>query len=139
MEIIESDEAKKILSALPRDIFIKLSIVRELIFKTACEIKEINKLEETLKWGEPAYLCEQGSTIRINAKKSSSKEYAIYFNCKTKLVDTFRERYPNVFLYEGNRAIVLNVNDEIPVDELKQCLVLALTYKSRVKLPLLGI
>ena len=34
----------------------KLLALRELIFKTAASTKGVGKLEETLRWGEPAYI-----------------------------------------------------------------------------------
>ena len=33
--------------------------------------------------------------------------------------------------YEGDRAILLNLDDDLPVDKLKTCIELALTYHLR--------
>ena len=96
-------------------------------------------LEETLKWGEPSYLTKGGGTIRMDWKKSKPDQYAMYFNCKTKLVYTFKELYKDEFKYEGNRAIVFHKNDKIPINELKHCILLSLTYHSRKHLPLLDV
>ncbi len=75
-------------------------------------------------------LCNQGSgsTIRIGREKKTEGDYAIYFKCQTSLVTSFRERYKSVFRYEGNRAILFNVDDVIPVRELSDCIKMALTY-----------
>jgi hypothetical protein len=62
----------------------------------------------------------------------------MYFNCRTKLVDTFRELYRDQFKFYGNRAIVFHEGDEIPIDALKHCILLALTYHRRKHLPMLG-
>ena len=59
------------------------------------------------EWGEPSYLVKGGSTIRMDWKKANPEQYAMYFHCKTKLVDTFKELYQDVFKFEGNRAIIL--------------------------------
>ncbi|SFF26311.1 protein of unknown function (DU1801) [Paenibacillus algorifonticola] len=115
----------------PEHIQKKLLFLRQMILDTALEIDGIDPLEETLKWGEPSYVTKSGSTIRIDWKKSSPHQYAMYFNCNTMLVDTFKELFRDIFSYEGNRAIVFGDNDEIPVDELKQCISLSLTYHSR--------
>jgi len=40
-------------------------------------------------------------------KASKPNQYALYFHCKTTLVDTFKELYSDVLTFEGNRAIVL--------------------------------
>lgn len=108
-----------------------LMMLRKLIFDTAAETEGVGELEETLKWGEPAYLTMQsksGSTIRINSKKADPTQYALYFNCQTDLVDTFRSLFPTDFVYEDNRSIVFNQDDKIPVNALRQCISIALTY-----------
>lgn len=117
----------------------KLIFLRQLILDTASEIEGTDKLEETLKWGEPSYLTKGGSTIRIDWKESKPKQYAMYFHCKTKLVDVFKEIYRGAFNFENNRAIIFDEDDEIPVEELKHCIFLSLTYHSRKHLPMLGV
>ena len=109
----------------------KLLTLRELIFETAAATPGVGTLEETLKWGEPAYLTSEtksGSTIRLGWKKSAPAQYAMYFNCQTSLVDTFRTLFPGDFKFEGNRAIVFSISDAIPRDPLACCIAAALTY-----------
>lgn len=84
-------------------------------------------------------LQKKGSTIRIDWKPKYVDQYAVYFHCKTKLVDTFRELYPDAFRYDGNRAIVFNEKSELPVKELKHCIALSLNYHKIKYLPMLGI
>lgn len=48
-----------------------LMFLRQLTLETASEIEGINKLEETLKRGEPSYLVKGGSTIRMDWKKAN--------------------------------------------------------------------
>ncbi len=138
IEIIESSEVLEFFDNYPEPIREKLLFLRQLVFDTASEIEGLNKIEETLKWGEPSYISKNGSTIRIGWKKSKSDQYAMYFHCKTKLVDTFREIYRDQFKFEGNRAIVFNESDEIAVTELKHCISLSLTYHRIKHLPMLG-
>lgn len=117
--------------ASPKDIRTKLLFLRQLIFDVASETAGVGELEETIKWGQASYLTTQsksGSIIRIDRVKSQTGQYAIYFHCQTTLVDTFKEIYSDKFKYEGNRGIVFNVDDEIPVKELSHCISLALTY-----------
>ena len=116
-------------ASYPSKIRTKLLDLRDLIFEVASETKEVGKLEEALRWGEPSYLTTEshsGSMIRINKLKSEG-QYAMYFHCRTSLVDTFREIYPDL-TYQGNRAIVFNDNEKIPVNKIKHCVSLALTY-----------
>ena len=109
----------------------KLLALRELIFKVAISTPGVGKLDEALKWGEPAYLTSQtksGSTVRIGWKSSSPTQYAMYFHCQTNLIDTFRTLFPGAFKFEGNRAIVFNESDAVPTDSLAFCVAAALTY-----------
>lgn len=109
----------------------KLLELRELILQTAAETEGVGALEETLKWGEPAYLTSEsksGSTIRIAWKKAAPTQYAMYFNCQTTLVDSFRFQFPNDFTFEGNRALVFDSSVDVPLESLRHCVAAALTY-----------
>lgn len=123
-------EVDSAFGALPAPIGKRLLQVRELIFATAAAHDEVGCLTETLKWGEPAYLTDEsgsGSTIRLGRLKDSDHA-AILFNCRTTLVDTFRERFPDQFEYRQTRALLLPVAGKLPKQELSVCLSLALTY-----------
>lgn len=92
----------------------------------------MSALEETLRWGQPSYLTTEsksGSMIRIDRVKSTPGQYALYVHCQTSLIEMFKERYPNAFGYDGNRAILFDVNDVLPEEALRHCIALALTYK----------
>jgi hypothetical protein len=132
-------EVAEVFNHYPKNIRKKLMLLRQLVLDTASECKDSDSLEETLKWGEPSYLIKNGSTIRMDWKNSAPDQFAIYFHCKTKLVDTFKELYGDTFKFEGNRAIVFHKNDEIPIDEVKHCILLSLTYHDRKHLPMLGV
>ncbi len=136
---IENPAVAEVFKSYPKPMRQKLMFIRKLILETASEAADEIELEETLKWGEPSYLAKGGSTVRVDWKKSKPTQYGMYFHCQTKLVDTFKELYKDQFKFEGNRAIVFDANDEILIDELKHCILLALTYHSRKHLPMLGV
>lgn len=138
METIEHPRVAEVFEAYPADMREKLLFLRQLVFETAAETDGVDAVEETLKWGEPSYIADRGTTIRMDWKESSPTQYALYFHCQTRLIDTFEEVYGDYLSFEGNRAIVFDEDDEVPVDELKHCLSLALTYHDRSHLPLLG-
>lgn len=110
-----------------------LLALRELIFNVAASTPGVGALEESLKWGEPAYLTKNGagSTIRIDWKPKSPEEFAMYFNCKTTLVDTFRTLFPEDFKFMGNRAIVFSLGAQLPEDALSFCISASLTYHAK--------
>ena len=96
------------------------------------------KLEETLKWGEPSYLTKHGSTLRMDWKAKTPNQYAMYFKCTSRLVEAFKVIFSDTFQFEGKRAIAFQLNQKIPVDKLKQCIAMTLTYHKVKHLPLLG-
>jgi Domain of unknown function (DU1801) len=131
MQTVFTDPAvKAVFDSYPIALRNKLLALRQLILDTAANTEGVGRLQETLKWNEPAYVTAQsksGSTVRINRKKDQ-EHYAIYFNCNTTLVDTFRSLFPNTFDFEGNRALVFDASDTLPKKELAFCIAMALTY-----------
>lgn len=134
-----SEQVAEVFQTYPAAVQPVMLALRQLVFETADETAEVDAIEETLKWGEPSYLNKAGSTIRMDWKSGQPDQYAVYFHCKTTLVETFRELYPDTFRFEGNRAIIFGIDDEVPVEALKHCISLALTYHLRKGLPMLGV
>ena len=62
--ITEHPRVKSKFEKYPRHIRKRMEELRTLILQTATEIEHIDKIEETLKWEEPSYIAEKGSTIR---------------------------------------------------------------------------
>lgn len=121
----------QVFEAYPPHVRGKMLVLRELVLKIAASTPGVGPLEETLKWGEPAYLTRQsksGSTVRMDWKAKRPEQYAMYFNCQTKLVETFKTLFPKDFQFEGNRAIVFKLADAVPMDSLAFCVAAALTY-----------
>jgi len=128
---------KEKFKAYPVDVAGYLHQIRDLIYYVAAQ-ENIDELTETLKWNEPSYLCKTGSTIRFDWKSHQPEQVCVYFNCKTQLVDTFKEIHGSLFTFSGNRAIVLDLSQPIPTKALAQCLSMALRYKQLKHAPLLG-
>lgn len=129
--VFESTTVAQAFEAYPSAMRPRLLALRQLIFETAATTEGVGPLDETLKWGEPAYVTSQsrsGSTIRIDWKKKTPSQYAMYFNCQTRLIETFRTLFPRDFRFEGNRAIVFDESDTVPRDALAFCIAAALTY-----------
>jgi Domain of unknown function (DU1801) len=139
MDKFKNRDVAEVFKRYPKHIYRQLMFLRQLVLETAAEHDDVGELEETLKWGEPSYLAKSGSTIRMDWKQSTPEQYALYFHCKTRLIDTFREIYSDQLKFEGNRAIVFQLSDDIPVDELKHCIYLSLTYHQKKHLPMLGL
>lgn len=137
MKKIHNPAVAEAFEKYPLDMRKKLLFLRQLILETAVELN-VGELEETLKWGEPSYIARQGSTIRMDWKVRDPEHYALHFNCKTRLVETFEILYGYLFCYQGNGAIIFTRNELIPVRQLKHCIGLSLCYHRIKHLPLLG-
>ncbi len=110
--------------------------LRHLILDVAASTPGVGPLEETLKWGQPSYLTAQtksGTTVRIDRVKAEEGKYAAYFHCQSGLVPLFRELYDNELSFEGQRAIIFDVDEPLPEEAVRHCLALALTHHLRKK------
>ncbi|MFL1011247.1 DUF1801 domain-containing protein [Flavisericum labens] len=138
MQIVSNPKVEDVFNNNPKSVKGQILHLRELVFKVASTIDGITKIEETLKWGEPSYVTKHGSTLRMDWKPKYPEQYAMYFQCTSRPVSTFKTVYKNTFNFEGNRAIVFKLNENFPEEALKHCIVLALTYHKIKHLPLLG-
>jgi hypothetical protein len=138
LHINTNPEVELVFNNYPDLIRKKILYLKSLVLEAAGEMDGISILEETLKWGEPSYLAKNGSIIRIDWKKNKPDQYAIYFKCTSKLVPTFKMINKDIFRFEGNRAIIFQLEDEIPKVELKNCITASLTYHKVKHLPTLG-
>ena len=126
--------AKQIINSKPRAARVQLLQIRELIFQVASSLDGVGRIEETLKWGEVSYLTpdtKSGSTIRIDWKEKYPDECIIYFNCKTTLIADFREQFRDELKFLGNRGIRTDLSMPLPIEELSECIAMALTYHHR--------
>lgn len=134
MEVDESYRHK--LASCPESARSRIDELIDLV-KSAANEESVDDLACTLKWGELAFVAKSASTIRIAWSDKNPDKCSLYFNCNSKLVDTFRSVYPELH-YVGNREIVLDPDQSLPRASLRHCFSLALTYQLRKKLPLLG-
>lgn len=122
-------------AGFPKPVQSKLLQLRSLIYKTADGNSSIGELEETLKWGQPAYLPKKarvGTTIRLGWSDKTPDDIMLFVHCQTTLVDTYRTILGNEpsdnLVFEGNRALVMRHKGALPKDALALCIDAALTY-----------
>ncbi len=86
--------------------------LRGLIYECAAQMPEIGKVEEALRWGQPAYLTPEtkaGSTLRLGTIKGG--RFAIFAHCQTDIISSYAQSFGGMDRIEGNRAVVFeNVN-----------------------------
>jgi hypothetical protein len=139
MRITTNPKVETVFANYPDFVRDKMQKLRELVIETADETAGISDLQETLKWGEPSFVTKNGSTLRMDWKEKTPNQYAMYFQCTSRLVDTFRLVFNHKFQFEGKRAIVFQLSQKIPVDELKECIKASLLYHEVKHLETLGI
>lgn len=124
-------EVAAVFASYPAGAVSVLRRLRELIFRIARDA-EAGPVEETLRWGEPAYIAPKGSTVRLGVTKAGAP--ALFVICTTSLIEDFRIIVGDKFAFEGTRAVVFAPG--APVDEEALALLIraALTYKSRSRL-----
>jgi hypothetical protein len=108
-----------------------LRALRKMVLDVAQQTGGVGRVEECLKWGQASFVTvrpKSGSTVRLGEIGETGDEYALYFICNTNLVERFRERYPDTFRYQGNRAILLDAKEPVAEAELRHCIAMALTY-----------
>jgi len=126
-------DVQRVYDALPKPQSATLLAVRHLIFEVGSNNQSVGPIEEALRWGELAYLTTQsksGSTVRLGVDRASGSA-AVFFNCKTTLVEEFRQQFGGLFEFSKNRAILLDAEADLPVDALAVCIAAALTYHLR--------
>ncbi|ASK89001.1 DUF1801 domain-containing protein [Sphingorhabdus sp. SMR4y] len=119
---------------LPEPLTVRLVQLRRLILDVASENPAIGPLEETLKWGEAAFLTSatgSGTTVRINRHKKSEAIYGLYVHCQTDLIARYRQLYDQELTFDGNRAVLFDCRNALPVDAARHCIAMALTYHLR--------
>ena len=62
MELTSNPALQTVFNSYPKSVRPQLLHFREFVLSAAYEIEGLNKLEETLKWGEPSYLTKHDST-----------------------------------------------------------------------------
>lgn len=126
---IHTDErVDRVFENYPKEVRPKMEFLRKLVRETAQEMEDILQLQETLKWSEPSFVTKHGSTLRMDWKDRAPDQYAMYFQCTSRLVETFQIAFGDTFNYEGKRALIFNLEDDVPVEELKKCIKASLHY-----------
>lgn len=106
-----------------------LERLRALIFRVASGTPGVGRLEEGLRWGQPAYLTPEtksGSTIRLGMAKSG--DVALFVHCQTRLIEEFRTVAPPGTRFEGTRAVLFADDSEIDEPALALLIRRALTW-----------
>lgn len=93
--------------------------------------QHLGPLEESLKWGQPAWRPVRpntGSTLRVMWAENAPDLLNLYVDCKTDLAARLREIYPDLPQNDGRRHIALRLSDPLPLDVLSHLAAMTLAY-----------
>jgi len=124
-----NDDVRAVFNSYPTQERHGLLILRRLIFQIADETPLVGKLNETLRWNQPAYITaksKSGSTLRLGLPKTGG--FALYAHCQTNIISNFQEAFPSDFSFESNRAIHFFQEESIQPEKLSMLIRHALTY-----------
>ena len=104
-------------------------VIRALFLQTAQDIDAYN-LEESLKWGEPAWRPKKGgTTLRVAWSTKSPDELGLFVDCKSDLCARMQWDFPSTFRFVAPRAMYLQLDRNVPETAVTQLAQMAFRYK----------
>lgn len=106
--------------------------LRREIFACADATDGVGPIEETLKWGQPAYVPLQsrsGTTLRLGVPRTGG--IALWVPCQTTVISDARAVFPTEFDYEGNRGVHFPETGPEHMGPVRALIAAALTYHAR--------
>jgi len=125
----DSTDVAAVFAGVPDSARDRLLVLRALIYTVAASTPGVGPVQETLKWGQPAYLTPEtraGTTLRLGVPKTGG--CALYAHCQTTVIADFRALFPDDFTYDGTRAVMFPDGTAIETDKLRLLIASALTY-----------
>ena len=116
-------------AAFPPDARARLLELRGLVFEVADSLPGIGPIEESLRWGQPAYLTSStraGTTVRLGCRPDAPEHYSMFVHCQTSLIDGIRGAFPELDCV-GNREVRFETAKPVPAIA-GECIAMALTY-----------
>lgn len=103
-------EVAQVYEGYPAEYRGRLQELRSTLFTTCQKLYGTGQLQESLKWGEPAYRPlppHGGTTVRLHWKPKYGAQVGVFVPCQTTLVADMRALYGDLLSFEGNRCLWL--------------------------------
>lgn len=126
-------EIADVFDRYPAPVRTALLALRRMILAVAGDREEIGGISETLKWGQASYAPlrpRTGTPVRIDADATHGGDVALYVNCQTDLVETWRDIYPGL-MFGGSRSVHFRADRPLPEAEIRHLIAQAFTYHRR--------
>ena len=105
-------------------------LCRDLFVDAAVRL-DTGPLEESLKWGQPAWRPRRprtGSTLRMGWDAAAPDELALFVDCKTDLAARMREVYPALTSNDGRRRIGVSLSTPLPEQAIAHLAEMTFSY-----------
>lgn len=125
-----TDPFEQTLAAWPPTARAQFQQMRALIVDAA-HAADVGEVEESLKWGQPAWRPKRartGSTLRLHWDAKTPQTIALFVDCKTTLGAEMFAAYPYDFKYESNRAMRLHLGAPLPQQAIAHLAQRTFTY-----------
>lgn len=119
-------KVQAVIAAYPSSARAGVLRLRALILDVARVTPEVGEVEETLKWGQPAFVAEKGSTLRVGQHKQAC--FALFAHCQTNIIAAYTQAFPGWDRIEGNRAVLFDTPEQLEPARLSKLIAHALTY-----------
>lgn len=103
--------------------------IRAQIFEIAASDSRIGRIEECLKWGQPAYLTvspKSGTTIRLGVSKTGG--FGVYTHCQSSVMSDIAALGSDSLRFDGNRGVIFAPGETPDPNVLSLLIRRALTY-----------
>jgi hypothetical protein len=100
-----------------------------MILDEAARLPQVGRIEEALRWGQPAYLTPDtgaGCSLRIGPVKDGG--FGLFVHCRTTLIEEFRAGPGGACRTEGTRAVLFRTAADIAEGPVGMLIAGALTW-----------
>jgi hypothetical protein len=112
------------------------------IFFDVAQDAGIGPLDETLKWGQPAWRprrARTGSTLRMGWSAAKPAHLLLFVDCKTDLASRMRDLYPEMVENDGRRQMAVDLDHPLPEQAIAHLAQMTFCYhQSRRKAAIVG-
>jgi hypothetical protein len=115
--------------AAPSDARQGMLVLRAMILAQAALLPQIGRIEEALRWGQPAYLTPDtgaGCSLRIGPVRDGG--FGLFVHCRTTLIEEFRAGPGGACRTEGTRAVLFRSAADIAEGPVTMLIAGALTW-----------
>lgn len=123
-------EVQVVLSTWPDTAQRHLLAIRDILFDVAAQ-SDVGALDESLKWGQPAWrprAPRTGSTLRFGWSAQNPAALMAFVNCRTDLAGQMSTRFPNAYDNDGRRSLAFDLATPLPDPAIRTLAHLTFTY-----------